>query len=120
MESPGVDALGQAVAVAVACTVGTYLYSLRHSNALLAAARETALTQAELIRAGLEHHQSARSLPQDRGVRAELRDREPRTRELPARPDRAPTRRGAGHGVEKRDEIDQGRPDASRQRITSQ
>ena len=48
-------AVGVTAAVAVAFTVGTYLYSVHHFNTLLAGARTTALTQGELIRAGLEH-----------------------------------------------------------------
>ena len=48
-------AVGVTAAVAVACAVGTYLYSKQHLRTLLAGARATALTQGELIRAGLEH-----------------------------------------------------------------
>jgi PAS domain S-box-containing protein len=48
-------AVGVTAAVAIACAVGTYLYSLHHFKTLLAGARATALTQGELIRAGLEH-----------------------------------------------------------------
>ena len=48
-------AVGVTAAVAIACAVGTYLYSIHHFNTLLAGARATALTQGELIRAGLEH-----------------------------------------------------------------
>jgi PAS domain S-box-containing protein len=48
-------AVGVTAAVAVACAVGTYLYSKHHFDTLLAGARTTALTQGELIRAGLEH-----------------------------------------------------------------
>jgi len=48
-------AVGVTTAVAIACAAGTYLYSIHHFNTLLAGARATALTQGELIRAGLEH-----------------------------------------------------------------
>jgi hypothetical protein len=48
-------AVGVTAAVAAACAVGTYLYSIQHFRTLLAGARTTALTQGELIRAGLEH-----------------------------------------------------------------
>ena len=48
-------AVGVTAAVAIACAVGTWLYSNHHFKTLLAAARATALTQGELIRAGLEH-----------------------------------------------------------------
>ena len=48
-------AVGVTAAVAIACAVGTYLYSIHHFKTLLAGARATALTQGELIRAGLEH-----------------------------------------------------------------
>jgi len=48
-------AVGVTAAVAIACGVGTYLYSIHHFRTLLAGARATALTQGELIRAGLEH-----------------------------------------------------------------
>ncbi|HXK11998.1 MAG TPA: ATP-binding protein [Vicinamibacteria bacterium] len=48
-------AVGVTAAVGIACAAGTYLYSIHHFNTLLAGARATALTQGELIRAGLEH-----------------------------------------------------------------
>ncbi len=48
-------AVGVTAAVGIACAVGTYLYSIHHFKTLLAGARATALTQGELIRAGLEH-----------------------------------------------------------------
>jgi hypothetical protein len=48
-------AVGVTAAVAIACAVGTWLYSTHHFSTLLAGARATALTQGELIRAGLEH-----------------------------------------------------------------
>jgi PAS domain S-box-containing protein len=48
-------AVGVSAAVATAFAIGTYLYSVHHFNTLLAGARSTALTQGELIRAGLEH-----------------------------------------------------------------
>ena len=48
-------AVGVTAAVAIACAVGTYLYSIHHFKTLLAGARATALTQGELIRAALEH-----------------------------------------------------------------
>jgi PAS domain S-box-containing protein len=48
-------AVGVTAAVGIACAVGTWLYSVHHFKTLLAGARATALTQGELIRAGLEH-----------------------------------------------------------------
>ncbi len=48
-------AVGITIAVTVASAAGAYLYSVRQSRTVLAAARETALAQADLIRAGLEH-----------------------------------------------------------------
>ena len=48
-------AVGITIAVTAASAAGAYLYSVRQSRTLLAAARETALAQGELIRAGLEH-----------------------------------------------------------------
>ncbi len=48
-------AVGITAAVIAASAAGAYLYSVRHSRTLLATARETAVAQAELIRAGLEH-----------------------------------------------------------------
>jgi PAS domain S-box-containing protein len=48
-------AVGVTAAVALACAIGTYLYSRQHFRTLLDGARATALTQGELIRAGLEH-----------------------------------------------------------------
>ena len=48
-------AVGVTAAVAIACAVGTYLYSIHHFQTLLAGARATALAQGELIRAALEH-----------------------------------------------------------------
>ncbi len=48
-------AIGVTVAVGSACALGAYLYSVHHFNALLENARATALTQGQLIRAGLEH-----------------------------------------------------------------
>jgi PAS domain S-box-containing protein len=47
--------VGVALAVTSASALATYLYSRHHFGSLLANARETALTQGELIRAGLEH-----------------------------------------------------------------
>ena len=43
------------LAVATAFAVGAYLYSEHHFNSLVEAARETALTQGEVIREALEH-----------------------------------------------------------------
>ena len=43
------------LAVATAFAVGAYFYSEHHFNSLVEAARETALTQGELIREALEH-----------------------------------------------------------------
>ncbi len=48
-------AIGTTLAVVLAASAGGYLYSLRHSQSLLENARETAKTQAELIRSGLEY-----------------------------------------------------------------
>ena len=48
-------AVGVTAAVTGACGLGAYLYSVHHFNALLADARAMALTQGQLIRAGLEH-----------------------------------------------------------------
>jgi PAS domain S-box-containing protein len=55
-------AVGITLAVVGACAAGAYLYSLRHFETLLDGARGTALAQAELIRAALEHEM----LTQDR------------------------------------------------------
>ena len=48
-------AVGITAAVALASAAGAYLYSLRHYRTLIATARGTALAQAELTRAALEH-----------------------------------------------------------------
>lgn len=48
-------AIGTTLAVILATTAGGYFYSVRHSRSLLENARETARTQAELIREGLEY-----------------------------------------------------------------
>ena len=48
-------AVGITLAVAGACAAGAYLYSQRHFQTLLDGARGSALAQAELIRAALEH-----------------------------------------------------------------
>ena len=48
-------AVGITAAVCAACAAGAYLYSLRHYETLLETARGTALAQAELTRAALEH-----------------------------------------------------------------
>lgn len=48
-------AVGITLAVAAACAAGAYLYSQRHFQTLLDGARGSALAQAELIRAALEH-----------------------------------------------------------------
>lgn len=48
-------ALGVTLAVASACGVAAYLYSLHHFEALLESARSTALADGELIRVALEH-----------------------------------------------------------------
>lgn len=42
-------------AVSLAAGAGAYLYSIRHSDRLLSAARDEALAQSELIRGALEH-----------------------------------------------------------------
>lgn len=48
-------AVGVTAAVGIASATATYLYSLHHFRTLMAGARAMALTQGELIRAGLEH-----------------------------------------------------------------
>jgi PAS domain S-box-containing protein len=48
-------AIGITAAVAVACAVGAYFYSVHHFDALLENERATALAQGELMRAALEH-----------------------------------------------------------------
>ena len=48
-------AAGITLTVIAASASGAYLYSVRHSRTLLDAGRQTAIAQAELIRAGLEH-----------------------------------------------------------------
>ncbi len=48
-------AVGITAAVATASAIGAALYSRHHTETLLETARETALAQGELIRAGLEH-----------------------------------------------------------------
>lgn len=48
-------AVGITAAVCAACAAGAYLYSIRHYDTLLETARGTALAQAELTRAALEH-----------------------------------------------------------------
>jgi PAS domain S-box-containing protein len=48
-------ALGISLAVAAACAIGAYLYSQRHVRTLLDLTESAALSQAELIRAALEH-----------------------------------------------------------------
>jgi PAS domain S-box-containing protein len=48
-------AVGITLAVAAACAAGAYLYSQRHYQRLLESERGSALAQAELIRAALEH-----------------------------------------------------------------
>ncbi len=65
------------VAVAAACGIGAYLYSLHHFETLLQSARETALAQADLIREALEHQM----IENDRSLIAEMVDsfgRQPR------------------------------------------
>lgn len=51
---------GITLAVVAACAAGGYLYSRRHYQTLLDGARGTALAQAELIRAALEHEMLTR------------------------------------------------------------
>lgn len=48
-------AIGITAAVALACAVGAYFYSVHHFDALLENERATALAQGELMRAALEH-----------------------------------------------------------------
>jgi len=53
-------AAGITLAVIAACAAGAYLYSRRHYQTLLDGARGSALAQAELIRAALEHEMLTR------------------------------------------------------------
>jgi PAS domain S-box-containing protein len=48
-------AAGITAAVAIASTVGAYLYSRHHFRTLIASEQETALAQGEIMRAALEH-----------------------------------------------------------------
>ena len=61
-------AAGITLAVAGACGAGAYLYSGRHFETLLEGARGSALAQAELIRAALEHEM----IEQDRTLIARM------------------------------------------------
>jgi PAS domain S-box-containing protein len=61
-------AVGITAAVAAASAVGAALYSRHHTETLYATARETALAQGELIRAGLEHQM----LENDRSLIAKM------------------------------------------------
>ena len=53
-------AVGITVAVAAACAAGAYLYSIRHFRTLLDSAQDSALAQADLVRAALEHEMLSR------------------------------------------------------------
>ncbi len=48
-------ALGITVAVVIACTAASYVYSVHHFQSLLEIARHTALAEGDLIRVALEH-----------------------------------------------------------------
>jgi PAS domain S-box-containing protein len=48
-------ALGITVAVVIACSAASYIYSVHHFQSLLESARSTALTEGDLIRVALEH-----------------------------------------------------------------
>ena len=48
-------AVGITAAVAMACALGAYLYSIHHFDTLLSAARDAAAAQGALIRDALEH-----------------------------------------------------------------
>jgi len=61
-------AVGITAAVALASAVGAALYSRHHTQTLYETARETALAQGELIRAGLEHQM----LENDRSLIAKM------------------------------------------------
>jgi PAS domain S-box-containing protein len=61
-------AIGITLAVAGACAAAAYLYSQRHFQTLLDGARGTAVAQAELIRAALEHDM----IEQDRSLIARM------------------------------------------------
>jgi len=52
-------ALGVTAAVVVACTVATYVFSVRHFRSLLETAHSSALAEGELIRTALEHQMLA-------------------------------------------------------------
>jgi len=64
-------AVGMTAAVATACGVAAYLYSLHHFQALLDTARATALGEGELIQAALEHQM----MENDRSLIARMVDR---------------------------------------------
>jgi PAS domain S-box-containing protein len=61
-------AVGITAATVLACAAGAYLYSLRHFETLIETARGTARSQAELIRAALEHEM----MEQDRTLIARM------------------------------------------------
>ena len=61
-------ALGVTAAVTVASVAGAYFYSVHHFNTLLESERQTALSQAELMRAALEHQM----IENDRSLIAQL------------------------------------------------
>jgi PAS domain S-box-containing protein len=48
-------AIGTIAAVAIACGLGAYLYSIHHFDSLMQSARETSLAESEMIRVALEH-----------------------------------------------------------------
>ena len=61
-------AIGLSGAVVAACAAGAYFYSVHHFRSLLASERGTALAQAELMRAALEHQM----IENDRSLIAEM------------------------------------------------
>ncbi len=61
-------ALGITVAVVVACTAASYVYSVHHFQSLLETARHTALAEGDLIRVALEHQM----MENDRTLIAEM------------------------------------------------
>jgi PAS domain S-box-containing protein len=74
-------AIGITAAVAVACAVGAYFYSVHHFDTLLANERSMALAQGEVMRVALEHQM----IENDRSLIAEMVrsfGREPRVRNV--------------------------------------
>ena len=63
-------ALGITVAVVIACTAASYIYSVHHFKSLLETAQHTALAEGDLIRVALEHQM----IENDRTLIAEMID----------------------------------------------